>query len=173
MALDVKRPVGVVRICVDLALSADLDRAQETLRDVSKTSDGRQSSAKVEARAEVERLEAAMRAATVEIRVKALPRVDFQRIVAAHPPNRAEPADKHFGMNCETVVPELVAACFDSACWVESGEPAQLTAEEVPAFVDQLTDGQAVALLLECVGVNRGNHLAPTPGARISPPSQT
>jgi hypothetical protein len=169
-AVKFTRPTGTVRVCVDASLAAELEDARRRLAEAIRESEGRQSETRLEARAEVERLDAAIRAATVRFVIRGLARVRFQEIAANHPPAKDQPADQFVGMNPETALPDLLAACLVEAVWDETGEPVDFGEAGLDGFLDELTDGQFTAVLLECVGVNRGNPLAPARGATSQTP---
>ena len=84
-------------------------------------SQGRQSNARLEARAEIDRIEAAIQAATVVLTVRGLPRTEFQKIAANHPPARNESTDQMLGLNPDTALPELLAASLVEATWEQTG----------------------------------------------------
>jgi hypothetical protein len=171
MPLPISRPQSSVQICTDASAVAALEQARRALQRATTVSDGRQSAARAQARTEVERLETAIRDATIAITLRGLPKVEFQQIIAAHPPVKGEPVDEQFHVNVDTVVPDLVAACFVEARWIETGELADLNVTDLPEFIEQLTDGQYTAVLLEVLGVNRGNPLAPPRGTTSPTPA--
>jgi hypothetical protein len=107
-----KLPERSVMICLDQGLTAEMEILERKLADVQKDPSAGSLAgdpAKVVAR-EIEALRATMLEHSAEFRFRALPRMKFSAMVAAHAP-RDIPGDQALGVNEETMFVDLIRAC--------------------------------------------------------------
>lgn len=81
----------------------------------------------------IEKLRAQMHASTVNFRLQAMPRLEFQRFAAEHGPREGNAEDHAVGINIETYFVDLVRRCLV--------EP-ELTDEDFAMFIERLSTAQ-------------------------------
>jgi hypothetical protein len=162
MPIAFKRATKTFELCTDMTVQAEWEQAQRDLQAAVAASDGRQSVTRSQLARQVKELEELMASATIVFTFQALARKAFAEILDRHPVREDEDADKHFGVNVDTILPDLLAASFVSAAWKGSGDDVvEMSVTNYRDMVDELTDGQYSELLLTLVKLNRGSVAVP------------
>ena len=103
----------------------------------------------------------------VMLRLTALPRKKWKRIITAHPARENNADDARAGFNIEDGADELIEACIaEASCDTPDLLPNLASQANREAFLDSLSDGQFSQLLSVAVGLNRG--VSPDPKADMS-----
>jgi len=163
---DARLPERTVDVCLRGDLQADfedLTKALSEAKGAPRTSlaDGGQVASITE---QIVALREQMAAATVTLRLRAMPRRDWAKMVAEHPPRDDNRDDKTRGINNETFHDAAVRACLV--------EP-ELGPGQFDALFDAVTDYQWSEIVSAVWMVNRGAVDVPflPAGLRISPSS--
>lgn len=148
--LDAARlPEATVDICLRGDLVAEWEQAEKQLRDAHNGSARTLAGGSVE-EAElakrVRELEEEMRGSTISVKLRAMRRPDWAKLVADHPPRKGNDGDKQLQINQETFYDALIAASIV--------EPA-LDAERTQRFLDALSDAQFDKLAARAWILNR------------------
>lgn len=99
-----------------------------------------------------------VKAGAVRIALQGLPRGEYRRILAAHPPRDGEPLDKQVGYNIDTFGDALIQECI-TATTDMGGQPVP---NRWDAWADQMTDGQWEEVFSAALNLNRqGNTVFP------------
>ena len=99
-----------------------------------------------------------VKAGAVRITLQGLPRGEYRRVLAAHPPRDGEPHDKEVGYNIDTFGDALIQACITATTDL-GGQPVP---NEWDAWADQMTDGQWEEVFSAALNLNRqGNPVFP------------
>lgn len=162
MTLTIKRPEKVVPLCLDASLQAEWERAEADLVQARKApaTDRMTGNADLTRLAErVQELERAMLAEVVHFRLRALPRADWSRILAANPPRPDNADDKTFGANkgafFDAVIPESIVA-------VTKGDvPVEFNPDDWSTLADDMTDRQYSDFADAVFILNRGTVSVP------------
>lgn len=162
--LTIKRPERVVDLCLDASLQAEWEDASRRLTEARKAvpADARLNSRRgAEAiAAEVRQLEERMRADVVQFRLRALPRSEWARIFAAHPPRDGEAADRAFGAHQEAFFEDVIPASIVAV--TRHGEPVEFDpAIEWEALANEMTDRQYADFATVVFELNRGQVSVP------------
>lgn len=164
MSITVKRPEGAVEFCTDLALREQWEKAVERLNEARKDETDRRlaDTSVAEAAAEVQRLEAAMKAATLRFRIKAMPRRRWQELGEEHQPREGNQQDAAMGVNVSTF---FDAVALESIFAVNESVSDKVVDFDVKAewmaLADEMTDGQYKEFVNEFLALNRGVTKAP------------
>lgn len=130
-----QRPESTVQLC----LRGDLQAQWEALNDElaalrgseSRTLSG--SPAETEAARRVAEVEDQMKSATIEMRLRAIARRDFQALTAKHGPRKDNQTDRVLGVNQSTFFDALIGACLV--------EPT-IDQDRLTKLLDSITDAQ-------------------------------
>jgi hypothetical protein len=143
-------PERSVAVCLRGDLTAEIESAERELRAAeADPGAGMEDAGRLRELAEhVERLRDEMRAASVDVRLRALPRWRWSELMRAHPPRDDSDSDKALGVNEETFFDALVRACLV--------EP-ELSDEDWARLLSVLTSAQYDALATAAWTVNRGS----------------
>lgn len=142
---------------IPLCLRADLASRHEELdqrltelanRSSAMLADPEQASLAQEIRA----VEQQMADSTVTVLLRAVPRPDFRKLAAEHPPREGHAGDRVLGFNQETFYESLIALCLV--------EPA-LDRPRVERLLGKLNDGQYSALAEAAWNLNRSEVSVP------------
>jgi hypothetical protein len=149
--LEESKPASAtVRLCLRADLQADWERLDAQLLKLrQRTSYTLAVEVTAEERALAERIQALeeqMAAATVELRVEALPRKAWRELMMAHQPREGNAADAGLLVNTDTFFDALVAACLV--------DPV-LSQEQLEKLLDKLSSYQFDKLTDAAWGVNR------------------
>ena len=127
MSLTMKRAERRVTLCLDGELYAKYEEAEARLRDarLKAAPDGRLNGGVAKAEKEVFELFEAQRKASVTFLLRALPRADWDALVAEHAPREDSELDADYGFNTATI--------FDAAISLEK-----------PATIVRVTDAEGV-----------------------------
>lgn len=112
-----KRPEKVTPICLRGDLQADFEAAEKELAEAMRPADSLAGNGPVaDIVARIEALQAEMVEHTLQVRMRALPRPEWKKLIAAHPPRRGEDntideRDKYVGLNMESFWPAMIRAC--------------------------------------------------------------
>jgi hypothetical protein len=148
-----KAPERVVAICLRADLTAEIEQLEERLRARRETVVTATLSGDAEAREianQIRALEEQAKDATVQIRMRALPRKQWADLVAKHPP-----VDDSTEFNVKTIFDDAVPACIV--------EP-ELDRDTLDQFLDRLTQGQWDQLAGTCFALNAGDGRVPFSG---------
>ncbi|NKG22205.1 hypothetical protein [Paeniglutamicibacter terrestris] len=128
MAISIKRAERRVTLCLDGELFAKYEDADARLKEAMRKQsvDGRLNGPVAAIQKEVHALFEAQRNASVTFVVRALPRVDWDALVAAHKPREKNELDADAGFNIATI--------FDAAM-----------SHEKPTAIVRVTDSEGVA----------------------------
>ncbi|HKS46353.1 MAG TPA: hypothetical protein VJT49_14830 [Amycolatopsis sp.] len=113
---------------------------------------------------EIRAVEQQMADSTVTVLLRAVPRPDFRKLAAEHPPREEHAGDRVLGFNQETFYEALIALCLV--------EPA-LDRPRVDRLLGKLNDGQYSALAEAAWNLNRSEVSVPfsLTASRIAPSS--
>jgi hypothetical protein len=164
MSISVKRPEGSVDFCTDLALVDAWTAAAVHLEEVcGDDTDQRLGDPAVgEAAAEVQRLEAEMKSATLRFRTRALGRRRWQELLEEHPPREDNKQDAAMSANVSTFFDAVAAESIFEVIDLSSGERLDFDPEsEWLPLANEMTDGQYQAFVDEFLLENRGVTGAP------------
>ncbi|WP_353707604.1 hypothetical protein ABRQ22_17235 [Cellulosimicrobium sp. ES-005] len=163
MALTIRRPEKTVPLCLDAALQADWEQAEEDLRRAQQEpgDDRLVGNAKASSLARrVRELESKMLADTVHFRLRALSRSEWAKFVAKHPPREGDDLDKAQGINREAffedVIPESIIA-VTRADTPEDFDPG----DDWGPLADEMTDRQYSDFAQAVFLLNRGEVSVP------------
>lgn len=140
-----EQPEKLVPICLRGDLRAEWEELERQLQEARRSP--RSSMADDGGRAVAEQmaeLEKRMQSATVTLRLRALPRREWKKLIEAHPPQ--SDADKRVGVSQATFYDALIARCLV--------EP-EITAEQLARMLDVITSGQYDQLAEAAWGLNR------------------
>lgn len=151
MLAGAKLPEATVMICLRGDLAADHEAAERELERAEKQSaDSLAGSGVGDLVDRIEALEAEMREHSYEFRFRALPRREWQVLVAEHPPRKGEDGapvlTDRIGVNAETFYDAIIRACLVDP---------ELTDEEFEQLTASLTDRQYDELSDAAWGLNR------------------
>lgn len=161
MAITIKRARRAVRLCTDLALYAEYDRAVAAL-DAAQKRDGQTIHPSDETKAAadaVQDIEARMQAATLTFELEAQRRDAWEAFEAAHLPREGNEADEQFSIDLsalDEVIADSVVAVTDS-----DGEAIEFAAEDWGPLADEISTAQWQEFALAVLAVNRGVKAAP------------
>jgi hypothetical protein len=154
-----KLPERSLQVCLRGDLAAEFDDLERQLKDARQ--DGtRRLAAKSESAEIVEKMAALqdqMRAELVTLRIRALPRSEWQALVRQHPPRDGEEADKILGANLTALMEEAIPRCVV--------EP-EMDTDDWATFNDVLSSGDYDRLLNVVFDVNRSG--ADIPKSRLA-----
>ncbi|HEX6873684.1 MAG TPA: hypothetical protein VF163_21505 [Micromonosporaceae bacterium] len=137
-----------VPLCLQPDLVAELQRLERDLADAERVEKASGSLGGGETHVLAERIQALreqMAEHTVELVVRALPRLQWRDLLAAHPPREGNDADKALGVNEDTFFDALVRLCTVSP---------QLDGDDWGRLEQVLSDGQWSALTNAAWAVN-------------------
>lgn len=133
-----KRPEKTVRLCLRGDLNAEFEALEGRLNEIRSKDRGEgRLNPSTEARdiaRDMEQLKDEMAASTVPFVLRALPRREFQKLFAAHPPEKGNDTHKQLGYNPETFYEALVKASvvdpeLDEDTWVRLSEEVWTSAQ--------------------------------------------
>jgi hypothetical protein len=93
-----------------------------------------------------------MQASTVTLRLRALPRMEYRRMLGEHPQREGNAADESFGANSDTFFEALLRA---------SVVDPTLSAEQWDRLLAAITDGQFDVLVTAALSLNRRDVSVP------------
>lgn len=143
-------PEDVEPVCLRGDLLADINSAERRLAELGDSD--RHATARRALAEAIEALREQMSAATVEVRMRALPRPRWLELVEGHPPRDGEDGDKILGFNPVSLPAALVRASIVSP---------ELTDDQWVKFEGALTDNQWVALSNMAWRLNRKDVTVP------------
>lgn len=148
-----KLPETTVPLCLRGDLQAEWETLDRQLAASRERGDRRLTgSADEQALArQIRDLEDEMQASTVTVRLRAVERTPWRKLMEAHPPRKDVDADKLLGVNQATFYDALIAACLVD-------EPLR---ERFAAFADKLTDAQYDRLVTAAWNLNRRDVSVP------------
>ncbi|GEM_PF-6380895 len=156
-----KPPTRSVRICIDPDLLAERDRLRRLLDEVRRTderSNSRDRAPQVEA--DLAAVEAEIRDATVTFTFRALPRAEWRRLVAAHPPADGDAAD---GLDFD---PDGICAPLLAAASVDP----EISLSDAEAIVDEWSEAEVTALFTAAFLAQREIRDVPLPSSGSAAP---
>lgn len=155
MSITLKRATRSVDLCTDMSLVADHERAVEALDRAQKDAADRENTGVPAAARAVEAIEDAMRAATLEFTLQAVPRKAFQEFVAEHPAHEGDKIDEAYGLAISEL-DVLIAQCIVGVREKDGGPVDFDPASEWSALADEMTDGQWQEFALAAINIQRG-----------------
>jgi len=163
MALVIKRPETRVAFCLDGNLKAEHEAAEAEFNELRKRSlgDPRLNDPTKELAKKVNDIEEAMKASTVEFKIRGMKRGDWSELSAAHAPREGNSVDKNYGFNVETL---MIEAIPQSIAGVENQAGGALDFDvktEWETLADDMTDSQYEDFVLAVLRVNRGGNDVP------------
>lgn len=163
MSLTIKRPEKTVPLCLDAALQADWERAEDDLRRIQQqpAPDRLVGTGGVSAAAaKVRSLEEQMLAETVHFRMRALPRSEWAKFVAKHPPREGDETDRAQGINREAFFEDVIPASIVAV--TRGDDPEEFDPEaDWTALADEMTDRQYSDFANAVFVLNRGEVSVP------------
>lgn len=142
--------VQKVAVCFDGALQAELEQAEDSLRDIERDKGGMLGNGKAELEAEIEELRKAIKAKTRVLSFKGLGRRDWNNLVGKHPPtaDQREEAKRAGGtvqFNVDT---------FPVAAMVKTSVDPALSEDDAQWLSDTLSDGDFLKVWDACLRAN-------------------
>lgn len=131
-------PEKTVHLCLRGDLQGELDDLQYQLQQVAKTpreslSDDGGAAETREILDRMEQLRDEMESAKIPVKLRALERPKWMKLLAKHPPRKDDPGDRGLGVNAESFFDELIYEC-----WVTP----ELDRDEIRSLLDVLTAAQ-------------------------------
>lgn len=165
MAITIKRPEGVVELCMDLSLAAEWELATKALDEARKSRSGRMvDSDESERAAAVLSVESAMAGSTLVFRLRAIPRRRWQELVLEFPARADHELDESLGFDASKlfdavlVEPGAIFAVNEKV----SGDPVDFDpAKDWQSLADDMTEAQWDAFASKVLELNRGVTSAP------------
>lgn len=143
-----KPAARTVEICLRGDLVAEIEEATRQLALAREHKDDK----KVDRLAShIAALKMEMADAVVTVRMEAMPRADWLKLLAGHPPERREP-DETLGFNPETMYPAMIRAAWAAP---------ELDQQDMERLIDSLNDGQFSELAEAAFAVNTRGAVVP------------
>ncbi len=149
-----KLPESTVPLCLRGDLQAEWETLERALAEVKQRGDRRLAGSPEEAKLarQLRDLEAQMQDSTITLRLRALPRREFMKLVEKHPPRKDNSADRMVGIDQSSFYDALIGACIV--------EP-ELDEERLGKLLDALTDAQFNKLATTAWELNRSDVSVP------------
>jgi len=149
-----RRPETVIPICLRGDLQAEWEELDNRLTALQTGANGKLSGStgSRELAERIIQLQKEMEESTIHVRLRALNRVEWRDLLAAHPPRKDNDADKILGFNPNTLFDALIVACITDP---------ELTSEQAAALLDALTPSQFDKLADAAWGLNRRDVSVP------------
>lgn len=161
--LSIKRPERVVPLCLNAALQAEWEQAEKSLAEARRRPAGDRLTGNAGAAtlAEAVRdLEAQMLADVVHFRLRALPRSEWAKRLAAHPAKDDDPSDKAFGADKAGFFDDVIPASIVGV--TRGDEPVDFDpATDWSDLADEMTDRQYSDFADAVFMLNRGEVSVP------------
>jgi hypothetical protein len=106
---EAQRAVRTVKVCTRADLAEEYETLETRLAKAKADNNSIGGNPQVaELSAQLEELREQLRDATIEVKIRGLPRRDYTKLVAAHAPREGNKADAMLGMNVDEVVEQLI-----------------------------------------------------------------
>lgn len=149
-----KLPESTVPLCLRGDLQAEWETLERKLAEAKQRGDRRLTGSAEETKLarQLRDLEAQMQDSTITLRLRALPRREFMKLVEKHPPRKDNQADRMVGIDQSSFYDALIGACIV--------EP-ELDEERLTRLLDALTDAQFNKLATTAWELNRSDVSVP------------
>ena len=150
-----KLPERSIQVCLRGDLAAEFDELERKLREVREDAGPRRVATKSEAAeiaGKMRELQEQMRAEMVTLRVRALPRAEWQKIVRDNPPREDNAGDMAVGGNLTGIMEHAIPRCVV--------EP-EMDAEDWEQFNNVISAGDYDQLMTVVFDVNRSGASVP------------
>jgi hypothetical protein len=148
-----KRAERVVPVCLDMSLVAEFETLERELAEANRqpSTASLAGDPKIKIARRIEAIRQQMRAASVDFRIRAMPRVAWTALVRKHPPRKGNDADANAGMNLDTFTEAMLHVCIV--------DPVMDDEDWAAVFGDDgvLSSAQYDTLVQVAFAVNRGD----------------
>lgn len=163
MALTVKRPERLVKVCLDGSLVAEYEAVEAELAEARRKSvnDRRVNNPFADLERRKAELFLAQEAESVTFRIQALPRAVWSELRSDNPPRKDNDLDEHFGFNTDSLFDAAMQADGAIVEVTKNGEPVEFSGKDWPELSASLTAGQFGAFQVAIKDLNGGSNEVP------------
>lgn len=163
MALEIKRPERLVKICLDGTLVAEYEAVEAELQEARRAAiaDKRLNSPVTKLEKRKAELYKAQEDSSVTFKLRALPRAVWADLKAAHPPRKGRETDENLGYDVDTCLNAAMGAKGTIVEVIQNGEPIEFSAADWDALSPDLSDGQWGEFQLALSSLNGGRPQVP------------
>lgn len=163
MALTVKRPERLVKVCLDGSLVAEYEAVEAELEEArrKRVGDTRMNSPIVALERRKAELFVAQEAESVTFKLKGLPRAVWSELKVNHPPRKDNALDDHYGFDTDKLFDAAMATDGTIVEVTKGGEVEEFTATDWVEFSASLTAGQFGAFQVAIKDLNSGSNEVP------------